>query len=176
MMYKFGKSEDPILKAIRFAQEKHRGQVRKFSGKPYFIHPDKVAKLVYKYTKSPFLQVAAYLHDTLEDTNTTYQEIQKEFSTKIADVVTELTSIEKEKKKLGKHIYLARKMNKMSSDALTIKLCDRLDNISDKSSLEFRKKYKKETEYIINNLKRPLNGIQKRILKDIKKVLEKMVP
>ena len=166
-----GKIKDPILKAYMFAQEKHKGQTRKFSGKPYFVHPNAVADLVDKYTKDPTLKVAAYLHDTLEDTKTTYQDLSVLFSKHIANLVKELTSVDSDLKKVGKAQYLTNKMNKMSKDALTIKLCDRLDNISGGMSRSFKEKYTKETEHIINNLKRPLTGVHKKIIKDIQKRL-----
>jgi (p)ppGpp synthase/HD superfamily hydrolase len=98
---------------------------------------------------------AALLHDTVEDCpNTSLQEIAETFGYYVAALVDELTSDEKEIKKIGKTEYLKNKMAKMSSYGLVIKLSDRLDNVRDMSAvnLQFQKKYTKETLEILEYL------------------------
>lgn len=154
---------------IQFGQQKHAGQVRKFSGQPYFTHPSQVAEIVKQFSKDPEIIAAAYLHDTLEDTETTYDEIAVSFSTRVADLVQELTSVKEDSQKLGKAVYLSQKLNQMSPEALLIKLADRLDNVSDlgTTSESFSEKYKKETRYILENLRRPLDASHSAIIKQI---------
>jgi len=167
----FNEAVNIATAAKEFAELAHKNQVRKFSGLPYFVHPESVANLVMKHTKDLTLTAAAYLHDTLEDTPTTYNELKEKFSKKIADLVYELTSADKDEQQRvgGKAKYLTAKMEKMSSDALTIKLCDRLDNVSDKGApANFKERYYSETKYILDNLTRSLNGIQQEIIKLIK--------
>ena len=121
---------------------------------------------------------AAYLHDTIEDTNASYYDIVKEFGPGVASIVLELTTDEDMKNELGKKRYLQIKLKNMSSWALVIKLCDRLDNVKDlnKCSKDFINKYKKETIDIINYIKenRELSQTHKSIIKEIEKELDKI--
>ena len=157
-----------VIKAITFAAEKHKGQKRRETKLPYITHPLIVSYLLTKYKKSKDLEsliVASILHDTLEDTKTTIQELSNEFSPMIAGLVVELTSDDEQIKLLGKNEYLKIKMVGMSNYALVIKLCDRLSNIIDAPSA----KYKKDTEDLLKYLidKRDLTGTQMNIVNDI---------
>ena len=160
----------PLLaKAITFAQQKHEGQVRKATGLPYITHLSGVALLINLLKRSKNLEslmCAAYLHDTLEDTSTTSEEIQKEFGDLIASLVIELTSDKGQIAKQGKTNYLQDKMLRMSSYALTLKLCDRLHNVSDSPA----SKTVGETLDIINFLEsnRKLNETQRKIINYIR--------
>jgi len=166
------KSSD-IAKSI--AQEKHSYQYRKFSAEPYFKHPSRVADTVARFTSDDNIISAAYIHDSLEDTQTSTRELEAVFGKKILSYVKELTSNKKDLEKIGKGEYLLQKMQKMSPGALLIKLADRLDNISDfKIAPEkFRNKYTEETFYILDNLSRSLTTEHKKIIKEIIKQLEK---
>jgi guanosine-3',5'-bis(diphosphate) 3'-pyrophosphohydrolase len=144
-----------ISAALNFAQIKHQGQIRELSGLPYVNHPISVSHILKSYTADPEILIAALLHDTLEDTRTSFQEIENRFGNRVASLVQELTSDKQESKRLGKAIYLSEKMLHMSDAALLIKLADRLDNISDLTSAaptEFSKKYLAETFFIIKNI------------------------
>ena len=166
-------NENRINKTKKFGAEKHKGQKRKFGGKPYFTHPTRVADMIEEYTNDEDMIIAAYLHDTIEDTATTYDEILKEFVERVANLVKELTTDKNAAAKLGKAVYLTEKINKMSNEALTIKLCDRLDNLSGwvNEPEDFVMKYKTQTEYILNNLKRSLSSIHKKLIKEIQRIL-----
>lgn len=123
-----------VLKALRFAERKHEGQTRKFSGAEYLVHPFGVSYLVANFKKSknlPILIAASILHDTVEDTETTFAELVEEFDMFIATLVFELTDDKVEMKKVGKLEYCKKRWFGLSSYALYIKLCDRLYNISD---------------------------------------------
>lgn len=144
--------------ASRFSEFKHKGQFRKFSGEPYFKHPERVAKIVAQFKKSHKLDQlisAALLHDTIEDTNTTYKDLVKLFGGLVASLVQELTSDPEEIKNVGKTQYLINKMEHMSNWALVIKLADRLENVSDlkTTSKSFRDKIVKSTKQILSDLK-----------------------
>lgn len=123
-------------------------------------HPIKVAEYVKKFKESSNIDVlvmAAYLHDTIEDTEATYYDIVERFGSEVAGLVLELTNDEDLKKELGKTRYLQIKLKNMSSWALVIKLCDRLANICDLENADdyFRRKYVKETieilDYVMEN-------------------------
>ena len=157
-----------IIKAIQFCQEKHKGQTRKVSGEPYASHPIAVSYLVASYKKSKKIEdllIAAMLHDTLEDTETTFVELSTEFSPLVASLVLELSNDPVELSKLGKLEYQKRKLCGMSSYGLVIKLCDRLHNILDHPS----PKMVLETIELLQHLqtKRKLSKTHKKILTDI---------
>ncbi|MFX1296253.1 MAG: HD domain-containing protein [Promethearchaeota archaeon] len=149
-------------KALQFASKFHSNQLRKYSQDPYINHPKGVVKILDEFNVEFELIVTAYLHDVLEDTNATYGEIEEIFGTRIAKLVQELTSDRLLQDKMGKVKYLTEKMNTMSSEALTVKLADRLDNVSGlgKCELEFRERYMKETMEILSGIKRIMTPIQ----------------
>lgn len=126
-----------LLDAIQFAQERHAGQTRKGSGDPYFSHPLAVSYLVAAHKRSRHLDeilAAALLHDVLEDTDATFQEIAERFGPLVASLVQELTSDPESIARMGKTEYLKKKLVGISSYALAIKLADRLHNLSDRPS------------------------------------------
>ncbi len=84
------------MKAGIYAIKKHRGQFRK-SGEPYYIHPIEVAKIVTDLKLDRDSIIAALLHDVVEDTNTSLEEIEKKFGKDVAFLVDGLTKIEKHK-------------------------------------------------------------------------------
>lgn len=159
--------------AASVAADKHTYQWRKFDNEPYFKHPSRVADILRRYTKDEEIISAGYLHDTLEDTKTSYKELSITFGKRVADLVKELTSVKKEVVKLGKAEYLLKKMQGMSESALFIKLADRLDNVDDfsKAPDKFRLKYIKETNYILDNLNRRLSNDKLMLVKEIKQRL-----
>jgi len=160
-----------LKKAKEFDTTKHEGQKRKFGGQPYIVHPEAVADIITKFQGNTKLQIVAWLHDTLEDTNTSIEELTNEFGAEIINLIIELTT-PKSVIKSEKGKYLLDKMNHMSEDALTVKLADRLNNVSDFNIApdSFVNKYKPETEFILNGLKN-LNPIQQKIADEIKKII-----
>jgi myo-inositol-1(or 4)-monophosphatase len=76
-----------IRKAAEFAARAHEGALRKGSRIPYISHPMEVAMIVALMTDDRDLIAAAYLHDVIEDAGVTYQELEEEFGTRIAQLV-----------------------------------------------------------------------------------------
>lgn len=167
--------QEDAAAALHYAVKAHSGQFRS-DGSPYVKHPERVANFVRKFKKSKNLDAlisAAFLHDTIEDTDTTHKDLEKMFGGLVASLVKELTSDKEKIKKVGKTDYLAQKMAKMSSWALVIKLADRLDNVQDIATAktpEWRSKYKAETEAVLSRLEssRELSGTHKKIIKAIR--------
>ena len=118
-------STHPIVaKAYTFAWEKHRDQ-RDDSGKSYFeAHCLQVYNLLLQVTGDDDILCAGLLHDTIEDTETTYEELVGEFNQRIADLVMEVTD-EGEKDNYGKYFPRLK-----SRDGVLIKFCDRTSNLS----------------------------------------------
>ncbi len=140
---------------ISFAREKHEGQLRAFTNENFFEgHVTRVADLVKKYSDNPILITAAYLHDVVEDTNTSIEEVKSLFGAEVASVVLSLTNNEELMEKKGRAKYMLGKMLNMSVDELLVKLCDRLDNITglENCPKKFMRLYALETRFFIDNL------------------------
>ncbi len=171
-------NSDRIYAAYVFAEIKHKGQLRKFTEEPYFAHPLGVAVAISNITHKEHIIKAALMHDLIEDTDTTYYDIKRLFGGKTAKLVGELT-MDKTKKDAygGKKLYLTFLINRMSNDAFTLKLSDRLDNVrymsDERTTDEFRNWYVKETTYILNNLNRRPNDTQLNLITEINKELLK---
>lgn len=73
--------------AIRFATEKHEGQCRKGTMLPYIVHPIETMQILHSMNAGVELMMAGVLHDTLEDTETTYDELELLFGEKVANLV-----------------------------------------------------------------------------------------
>ena len=111
-------------KAANYAREKHKGQ-KDDCGKDYFAsHIAPVANLLRFVTMDEEVIAAAYLHDTLEDTNTSYVDLLSEFGPRVASLVMEVTH-EGAKDNYG--YYFPRLKSK---EGIMIKFADRLSNIS----------------------------------------------
>jgi GTP diphosphokinase / guanosine-3',5'-bis(diphosphate) 3'-diphosphatase len=122
-----------ILKAVKFAADKHRAQRRKdANASPYINHPIDVAELLVRVGQvtDPDIIVAALLHDTLEDTETTPQEIQNEFGEKVLSLVMEVTDDKSLKKEERKELQVKNAPHK-SHGAKQIKIADKISNLLD---------------------------------------------
>ncbi len=122
-----------ILTAYEFAAKAHEGQLRS-SGQPYIIHPLAVAQILLELGMDTDTICAALLHDVVEDTDATSEELQKRFGRDVAmlvDGVTKLTKIPIFNKEQQQAENVRKIMLAMSQDirVIIIKLCDRLHNM-----------------------------------------------
>lgn len=131
---------DTIIRAVDFAKIKHEGQTRA-SGEPYYTHPVEVAGLLADMRMDPATIVTAILHDTLEDTETTFEELKKNFGEEVANLVngvSKLSRIEGQTVE-GKQAENFRKLVLAMSDdirVLLVKLADRLHNMRTINAIE----------------------------------------
>lgn len=165
--------------AMIYAIEKHRGQKRKGSGLPYIMHPFGVMRRIFENKKSKnmyLLAISCLAHDILEDCYDTAEEravglyeIMVKFGPQVASIVDELTLDKDKYATIGKKEYLAAELNIMSSYALAIKLCDRLENVCDMIDMDskFQKYYVAQTRYIISKLDRHLSPTHKNLIAQI---------
>jgi guanosine-3',5'-bis(diphosphate) 3'-pyrophosphohydrolase len=122
-----------ILRAVEFAAVKHRDQKRKdAAGTPYINHPVAVAALLADVEGIRHKEglIAALLHDTIEDTGTTPQEIEDRFGGNIRQIVMEVSddkSLEKDTRKMLQIINAPR----LSRTARLISIADKIANVSD---------------------------------------------
>src|SRR5438309_5581023 len=115
-----------IRRAYEVAQLAHTGQTRD-EGSPYIVHPVRVAlSLVDELTLfSPALICSALLHDVIEDSDVTRDDIARMFGEEITEIVWLLTKLEE----VSLRDYLARIEAAAHTGATIVKLCDRLDNL-----------------------------------------------
>ena len=160
------KELDTILK---FATVAHDGQIRKYTRDPYIVHPKAVAAKVKEIGGSMEMQAAAYLHDVLEDTDVSVEELGqflfcavaiKDSAEDILDMVIDLTD-EFDKAKypdLNRKTRKAKEADRLtraSADAQTVKYCDLFDNTLSitEHDPKFSKVYLKEKAILLESMK-----------------------
>ena len=149
-----------ILKAAHFSAQKHSTQRRKDENKsPYINHPISVALAIAQIggVDDPEILAAALLHDTLEDTETTLEELEAEFGKKVCEYVLDVTddkTLPKDERK-RRQIEHAKKISK---GAALIKLGDKISNVTDVTNnppadwdINRRKQYLDWAEKVIEN-------------------------
>ena len=122
-----------LLHAVDFAARKHRGQRRKGSNaNPYINHPLGVAHLLWDRGDVREIEVliAAVLHDTVEDTETTLDEIREKFGHPVAELVDEVTDDKSLPKTRRKELQIEH-ARRLSRGAALIKLADKIYNVHD---------------------------------------------
>jgi GTP diphosphokinase / guanosine-3',5'-bis(diphosphate) 3'-diphosphatase len=130
------KNVDPlslVLRAAQFAAHKHRDQRRKDErASPYINHPLDLARILREEgaIDDPGVIAAALLHDTLEDTETDYQELRGQFGPLVADMVVEVTDTKWLQTGSRKRLQVS-KATKSSEGAKLIKLADKISNLRD---------------------------------------------
>ena len=146
-------------RAFYFAKAAHEavGQVRKYTGEPYIIHPAEVAVLVETVPHTEDMLAAALLHDTVEDTEVSLGDIEREFGTPIANLVGWLTDVSRpedgnraERKAIDRN-HTAQ----APAAAKTIKLADLISNSQSiiEHDLEFARTYLSEKAALLEVLK-----------------------
>jgi GTP pyrophosphokinase len=124
---------DEIRRAFRFAAERHQGQQRK-SGEPFVVHPLGVAKITAELRQEPAVVTAALLHDVVEDTETTLDELRSEFGDEVATLVEGVTKIGRMKfasREEAQAENYRKMVLSMAQDVrvIVLKLADRLHNM-----------------------------------------------
>ena len=145
-----------INKAKMLAGKAHEGQFRKYSGMPYIVHPIEVATIVQEVEHSDEMIAAALLHDVVEDTDYSFEDIAKEVSQEVADLVKGLTDVstpEDGNRAVRKAIdkdHLAEQ----NAEVQTIKLADVISNSKDikANDPKFAKVYIEEMKALLKVL------------------------
>lgn len=124
---------DRVREAYLFAEQAHSGQVRK-SGEPYILHPLAVADIVVSMQMDPTSVVAALLHDVVEDTSVSLEEVRTKFGNTCAMLVDGLTKLERiqfRSKEEQQNENYRKMFVAMANDirVIVIKLADRLHNM-----------------------------------------------
>ena len=151
-----------FIKAVAFAAEKHKNQRRKdASASPYINHPISLANVLANEggIANEDVLMAAILHDTIEDTETSESELRDEFGSSVAEIVLEVTddkSLSKAERKLKQIEHAPH----VSMDAKLVKLADKICNLRDilssppsDWSIARRQEYFKWAEAVVQGLR-----------------------
>lgn len=141
---------DLIRQAYAYGTKMHEGQWRK-SGEPYFTHPVAVAAILTEQQLDDATIVTALLHDTIEDTKSTYSEVDRLFGhevTELVDGVTKLTNLQLSSGQSEQAENFRKLFMAMSKDlrVILVKLADRLHNMRTIKSMSVEKQVQKSRE------------------------------
>ena len=158
-----------LLRALAFAAHKHRDQRRKDAeASPYINHPIALAEVLAGEGGVADIEVlaAALLHDTIEDTDTTMEELREQFGARIAGMVGEVTD-DKELPKADRKRLQIEHASGLSRGAKLVKLADKICNLRDvaerppaKWDLERRREYFEWARRVIDGLRGTHPGLE----------------
>jgi len=143
-------NSDNIRKAYAYGKKMHEGQVRQ-SGDPYFSHPIAVAAILTEQRLDDATLITALLHDTIEDTKSTFTEVSQLFGPEVADLVdgvTKLTNLQLSSAHSKQAENFRKLFMAMSKDlrVILVKLADRLHNMRTIKSMKQEKQHQKARE------------------------------
>ena len=148
--------EELPMHALSFATLAHKGQKRKYDNQPYISHPIQVARIVSTVDHTEEMVIAAILHDVVEDTHVTLEEINSEFGAVVAEYVHYLTdvSVPEDGNRSVRKRMDAQQNAKGPAESQTIKVADMIHN---STSIKFQdpafwKLYRVEKEYTLSLL------------------------
>lgn len=124
---------DIVQEAADFAIKAHGDQKRKYTGQPYYVHLDEVGNILYDADMPEIVVAAGYLHDTLEDTGTTKEEIAEQFGPLVAGFVEEVTDVSKPEdgNRAARKAIDLKHLAQSSPAGAAIKLADLISNAKD---------------------------------------------
>jgi len=123
---------DGVWRAANYAATAHETQIRKLSGNHFIEHPFEVLELVRGVTDDIPTQQAAILHDTVEDTTVSFEDLRREFGDEVALIVWGVTKDDTIKdKREQKSAYLHRLRFEAPEASVTVALADKLHNLTD---------------------------------------------
>ena len=176
-------SNQLILKAAHFAAQKHRDQRRKDEdASPYINHPISVAKIISEIgnIEDPEVLAAALLHDTLEDTSTTREELIENFGQRVCSLVEEVSDDKTLPRQTRKDLQIQH-APQLSEGAVLIKLGDKISNVTDITNTpptnwdsNRRLEYFDWAEKVIDNCPKVNTSLEKYFKDSIQKGREKL--
>jgi len=165
--------KDRVNSARLFATAAHAavGQKRRYTFEPYIVHPAEVVSIVKTVPHTPEMLMCAWLHDVVEDTGVTIEDIRHEFGDVVADLVSWVTDVSKPEdgnRKVRKTLdrdHLAR----APAAALTVKLADLISNTKSIAEHDpsFAVKYFKEKDALLKVMGRGDKDLMKRALAQV---------
>lgn len=165
-----------IIQAAQFAHQAHKDQFRKYTKvkTPYIYHPMRVAGMVMIFSQSEMVEemaMVAWLHDVLEDTPTTPDDLRKFCSGAVVEWIKDLTNPSKDKNlpRAERKAMDREHIAKLSKPVKIIKLIDRIDNLIDMrdAPADFMKLYRAESLLLLNEALRGTNEILEKQLEEL---------
>ena len=139
-----------IFKAIEFAAKAHSGQYRKKTKIPYIVHPLAVADILIEHNCPDEVVIAAVLHDTVEDTHVTLDDIKVHFGEKIAALVRDASEPDKSQSWEKRKTHTIESIAHLPIDALVLICADKLHNLK-----SIRKDLEKQGESVWQRFNHP---------------------
>ena len=123
-----------VDKAIIYATEAHKGAERRGKGFPYIIHPLEAMSIVATITTDPELLAAAALHDVIEDTSQTYEDIKDAFGERVAKLVSSESDVQFPEMSVSESWHMRKEiamkhLKDSSMDVKTVAIGDKLSNM-----------------------------------------------
>jgi len=118
-----------VFKAIEFATKAHSEHFRKKTNIPYIVHPLKAAQALMEVNCPNKIVIACLLHDTIEDTDIKYCDIEQNFGRYVAELVKQASEPDKKASWKARKAHAIETLQKASSDAALVACADKLDNI-----------------------------------------------
>jgi len=127
--YTYCSGSAEVFMAVEFATKAHSGQFRKKTNIPYIVHPLGAAQILMELNCPNKIVIASLLHDTVEDTVVTYQDIEEAFGRYVAELVKQVSEPDKEASWKGRKTCTIETLKTASCDAALVACADKLDNI-----------------------------------------------
>lgn len=161
-----------ISDAETFATRAHGEQRRKYTGELYIVHPRNVAATVATVTDDEEVIAAAWLHDVVEDTNVTIDDVFFSFDRRITELVMAVTNPHVPGNRAARKSYICTRLAEQCAEAQTIKMADMLDNVPSivqYAEYGFARLYVDEKWELYNNLLRADLTLRNRVFAMLEK-------
>lgn len=142
--------KEKMFTAIEFAFQAHRNHCRKDTQIPYIVHPIQVGRILYELGCSESVVLAGFLHDTVEDTEITLEEIRNQFGGVVAGLVAKCSEPDKSDTWENRKQQTLETLADESNEVLLVALADKLDNIR-----SLRRSFLSEGEGLWSRFNRP---------------------
>lgn len=142
--------KNTIFEAIEFAKKAHSGQYRKGTKFPYMVHPLNVGAILIDHQASDEIVIAGVLHDTVEDTDVSLEEIREQFGDKVARLVEGASEPDKSLSWEERKQHTIDYLKTAPADQLLVALADKLDNVT-----AIRRDYEKHGDSLWSRFLRP---------------------
>lgn len=156
-----------IEKALRVAVSAHKEQVRKTDGSPYVVHPIMVARYVEQHGFAPHVVAAALVHDVLEDTTVSEDELRNELGDTVVNIVTAVSEDKKLQWMDRKKKYIAD-VTAAHEEVWAVSIADKIHNAE--SLISFHKKHGADTWKNFNKGKEEKVWFERTLYENLKKV------
>lgn len=120
---------DLLHEALRYAVEKHDGQDRKGTERPYAVHPVAVGRTLERYGFDDEITAAGFLHDTVEDTEATIEDIEERFGEDVASLVDGASEHDKDAPWIERKRHTLSYLEEADEDVVAVTCADKLDNV-----------------------------------------------